>query len=174
MFVAIPLEVQASLTVGVPIGGGFTLQSPVTVRTLPAAELEYDVTLTLVVEGDRYVTDEIVCKRKPGGVLVTSDGMRSIPVAQIVRDAAPHLAGLIMRFTTDEHGQVFGEPLGDWSEDDLTAVAGIYRTAHACGIPPTKAVAEALGLSQSTAAKRVMRARADGLLGKTTSGRAGS
>lgn len=56
--------------------------------------------------------------------------------------------------------------------DALAEVADIYRQAYAAGLSPTRAVAEALSLSPSAAAKRVGRARAAGLLPPTTRGRA--
>jgi hypothetical protein len=54
--------------------------------------------------------------------------------------------------------------------DDLAKVAAIYRAG---GAKPTKAVADALGISVSAAAKRVARAREVGLLEPTVQGRAG-
>jgi hypothetical protein len=54
--------------------------------------------------------------------------------------------------------------------DDLARVAAIYRAG---GTRPTAAVADALNISRSAAAKRVARARAAGLLERTTQGRAG-
>jgi hypothetical protein len=53
----------------------------------------------------------------------------------------------------------------------LTEVAAIYREAWRAGLNPTQAVAEALSLSRSAAAKRVRRARDAGLLPETTRGR---
>ena len=54
--------------------------------------------------------------------------------------------------------------------DDLAHVAEIYRGG---GTKPTKAVAEACGITVSAAGKRVARARKAGLLEMTTQGRAG-
>ncbi len=54
--------------------------------------------------------------------------------------------------------------------DDLARVAVVYRSG---GTKPTKAVADALGISVSAAGKRVARAREAGLLERTTQGRVG-
>jgi hypothetical protein len=51
--------------------------------------------------------------------------------------------------------------------DDFARVAQVYTDAYRAGLPPTKAVAEKFNLSRSGAAKRVARARRDGLLPKT-------
>lgn len=51
-------------------------------------------------------------------------------------------------------------------------VARIYTEAWRKGEPPTKAVAEALGISRSAAAKQVARARALGFIATTERGRA--
>jgi len=58
------------------------------------------------------------------------------------------------------------------SYDDLEQVAAIYRNG---GANPTKAVADALNISRSAAAKRVAKARSPevGLLEPTSQGRAG-
>ena len=53
---------------------------------------------------------------------------------------------------------------------DLAEVATLYRQG---GSKPTHYVAEMLGISDSAAAKRVVKARAAGLLEPTTQGRVG-
>jgi hypothetical protein len=54
-----------------------------------------------------------------------------------------------------------GSPL---AESELEAIAVIYKTAADNGWPVTRAVADAFQISPSTAGKRIMRARAAGLL----------
>jgi hypothetical protein len=49
-------------------------------------------------------------------------------------------------------------------EDMLRNVAEVYRRAWGMGIPVTAAVADAFHIAKSTAAKRIMKARAAGLL----------
>jgi hypothetical protein len=50
------------------------------------------------------------------------------------------------------------------SESELRSVADIYLAAHEARVPVQRAVAEALGVSVSTAAKRIMAARAIGFI----------
>ena len=54
------------------------------------------------------------------------------------------------------------------SDEDLQAVADIYLAAHRARIPVQKAVADALGISVSTAAKRIMASRQQGFITSTT------
>ena len=56
------------------------------------------------------------------------------------------------------------------SDDDLQEVADIYMAAHKARIPVQRAVANAQGITISTAAKRIMAARAKNLI-PTRSGR---
>jgi hypothetical protein len=58
------------------------------------------------------------------------------------------------------------------SEEEIGAAADIYRKAHRGRRPPTKAVAEELGISYPAAVKRVVRARELGMLPATTRGKA--
>jgi hypothetical protein len=58
------------------------------------------------------------------------------------------------------------------SDSELHRVARIYVEAYRNHTPPAKAVAQALGLSPSAAAKRVARCRAAGFLGPAEQGKA--
>lgn len=62
-----------------------------------------------------------------------------------------------------------GTPLP--TDEALAKVAAIYTAAWQEGRPPTKAVAESLGISRSAAAKRVRRARDAGHLPDTRQGK---
>ena len=53
------------------------------------------------------------------------------------------------------------------SHEDLQAVADIYLAAFQARLPVQKAVADALGISVSTAAKRIMAARSRGFITST-------
>ena len=55
----------------------------------------------------------------------------------------------------------------------IADVADIYAKAWTAGAKPTRAVAQALSISQSAAAKRVARARAAGLIPPTMRGKGG-
>ena len=53
------------------------------------------------------------------------------------------------------------------TDDDLLAVAEIYKAAFLARLPVQKAVADALGISVSTATKRIMAARSRGFITST-------
>ena len=60
-----------------------------------------------------------------------------------------------------------------YSLEDLKQVAAVYIEAYKNDMRPTKAVAEAFGLTRDRAAKLVMKCRAAGLLGQTRRGAGG-
>lgn len=67
------------------------------------------------------------------------------------------------------HADVRDTPLGPQrgsaiTDDQLHAVAEAYRQAKNKGVPVTRAVAEAFNISESTAGKRIMKARQQGYL----------
>jgi hypothetical protein len=111
---------------------------------------------------------------------ITASTFRNLPLDKV--------AGLILRdlrSTPDSSyvgpPELYDDLLGTYVEGgrtgrrpltttELATVAAIYRDG---GSQPTKAVADALNISRSAAAKRVVRAREAGLLEPTTQGRAG-
>jgi hypothetical protein len=106
---------------------------------------------------------------------VTADVLRQIPVARLIVRAVGSdvLGGLVrIRETTPGSSAVTPVSVAELPEPIRTAV--IYRTALFVNEPPTAAVAEAAGISQEAAAKRVQRAREAGLLEPTTRGRKGA
>jgi len=82
--------------------------------------------------------------------------------------AQEHIADLDV---AKERVAVFAQRARRWDLDHFKEVARIYTAAYPD--EPTKAVAEALGLTRTTAAKHVARCRELGLLGRTVKGRAG-
>ena len=56
------------------------------------------------------------------------------------------------------------------SDEDLQAVADIHKAAYKARIPVQQAVADALGISVSTAAKRIMAARQRGFISTSLEG----
>ncbi|MGH2975582.1 MAG: hypothetical protein ACRDLL_12035 [Solirubrobacterales bacterium] len=59
------------------------------------------------------------------------------------------------------------------TDDHLSRVAAVYRTAVEQGDPPTQTVADAMYAARSTAGRWVVEARKRGFLGPATKGRAG-
>ena len=154
--------------IGSPIGDGFRLAQEITISG--TLDLPYDVAVDAELEDGRYVVKRLCATRKEGGPPVTTDGLRAVPVARILAHGA---AGTLVKVTPNTAGTEFtAAPVGPW-DDELTQVAGVYRLAYACGLPPTKAVAESFEIPASTAAKKVMKARKAGVLGETTPGQAG-
>lgn len=149
-----------------PIGGGFLLPSDATVE-VDDPEVPYLVKIGVTLEDGRYQCTSIECLRRtktvPHGPPVTSKGLRQLPLQRLVATALTSQAEQLTHrseFITEE-------------SDELLRVAAAYRFAYAIGLPPTKHVAEELGIPGSTATKKVMKAREAGLLGPTTPGKAG-
>ena len=102
---------------------------------------------------------------------LTTRGVREIPVTAIFEEW--------LRFSTitpkppvssELAGPKKGGPL---SRDVLEKVAELYRTALNRGEPPNFYIAREMGISRSTATKRIVRARKESLLGPTTPGKRG-
>jgi len=137
----------------------------------------FDVTALVVYDGERLVVDSLTVSRREGGEPVTGEALRKITIQAMLRDnlrAATRIrggAGADLPAGTVARGQ------GMISEDDadrlrdsgpvpetLAWVARIYRAADVVGDPPTKAVRETFGISQSTAGNWIGRARSAGLI----------
>ena len=113
--------------------------------------------------GRRFVIRKLVCEsdEDPG---ITGWHLRQIPVDRII---ARHL---------NLKGGGRGVPTWDGhvQEDELQAVAMIYKAAYANRMSPVVEVARQFQLSRSTANKKVIAARKAGYLPKTTQGKAGA
>lgn len=107
---------------------------------------------------------------------VTTVGLRSLSVPRLVAEASTFLAGLVQtldrahlegvrRALTESPGRRYGA-------DHFEEVARIYSANLTAGAP-TLAVADALGIKRTAAAKQVAKCRELGLLGPTRQGRAG-
>ncbi len=94
---------------------------------------------------------------------VTRRLLSELPLDKLFRDelaiGAEHLTRMLRnrKGTTAHQGR-------QHSDEDLQAVADIYLSAHQARIPVQRAVADALGISVSTAAKRIMAARRHGFI----------
>lgn len=153
------------------VGGGLFLPIGARIEATDMNELDYDVTLDVELTDGRYECVDLTCSRRPGGPPVTTNGIRSIPIGRLIEQG---IAPYVLHSTPNPHaeGEWVVSPAG-YSDDELVKVAAIYRLAYACGLPPTTAVANALGVTQSVAGNRVMKARRkEGLLDPTTKGKA--
>lgn len=142
-------------------------------RRIEDPALKVDVEVEVGVEGARLVISKLTLHQRPGGPPVTIDILKSLPVARLAAEAAAGgpLSGLHRR-KGNGWAPARAEDLAELSEAEQAAV--IYRAAYFAGLPPTAAVAEALGITNDMAAKRVQAARLAGLLEPTTKGRKGT
>lgn len=103
---------------------------------------------------------------------VTADAIRALPLGTILADMRVDFAWEAnLRGVEGDPRQavreaaVKGPRSGQALDDDVIAeVSKVYRRAWLIGRPVTEAVAEHFSISRSAAAKRIMRARAAGLL----------
>jgi hypothetical protein len=135
--------------------------------TAEATGLPYRVEVDAELRGGRYEATAIRVERKAGGPEVTGEGLRTVPVREIVtRGAAEVVSSLLANPAPDLFKRV--------NDDALRLVADVYRYGVAAGRPPTQHVAEHLFSGvRSTAARWVMRAREGGFLGPAQTGRPG-
>jgi hypothetical protein len=124
---------------------------------------------------------------------ITATLFRQLPVASLIEDAAKSYAQMASHVARGGKGsnpkaKTPGRRMAKafdkratrktgaerhWTRERLETVAAIYRDALARKSPPTQAVAEAIPISHSMAAKLVRRCRDEGLLGETGQGKAG-
>jgi hypothetical protein len=131
-------------------------------------DLPCDVELVAAVENGTYVVSEVHCSRKRRGREVTGEAIRAVPIARILTLGA-------MAANSGLHPSPDAAEIRDQgpTEDSLHVVAFIYRLAHMVRDPPTRAVASAIGLPYSTAARWVQQARQAGFLRPAERGRPG-
>jgi hypothetical protein len=168
----------------IPLGRGLAGWSPF---TWPAEEgLPYRLELRVVYEDGRFVVDQLAVKRREGGPPVTTEGLREVPIAALLRLA---VESNIMHVGPTEHDGhtsswklTWASPLalserakggGGPSDEDLRTVAALYQVAYATGQAPTRLVMNRLDLPRSTASRWVRMARDRGLLGPATPRKAG-
>jgi hypothetical protein len=127
-----------------------------------------DVELVAEVENGTYVVSEVRCTRRRGGPEVTGEAIRAVPIHRILTRGAIDANGGL-------HPGPGVEEIRDQgpTEDSLHVVAYIYRLAHMVGDPPTRAVASAIGVPYSTAARWVQQARQAKFLRPADRGRPG-
>lgn len=153
--------------------------------------LRASVELSIAIESGRIVCERFVMTREPGGPPVTTLELRSVPVAALLELSAKRRivakgrsVGIVP--TNDESREVGNRadkvirqlrpskrPRGDRGEV-LREVSALYREALARKDPaPRKAIGLEMGLSPGYVAQLLSEARAKGILGPATAGRAG-
>lgn len=122
---------------------------------------KWDVTLTTkLINGRREIVSVKIetTDSKP----VSRKALSSISLEEILRDELavklPALSRVLgKREKTSRQGRAH-------SDDDLREVANIYMAAYMARVPVQRAVANAQGISVSTAVKRIMAARKAGMI----------
>ena len=123
-------------------------------------------------KGRRYPIGVTVRSADKNKAELTTSELRSIPFATIFEEWLKQSSIKRTAPTVDPKvaGPLKGGPL---PIEVLEKVAELYRAALDRGVPPNAFVAQQLGISNSTATKRIVRARQQGLLGPTTPGKRG-
>lgn len=147
--------------------------------------------LDIAIEEGRPVCTALRVDR-PNGAPVTSTLLRSLPLQRYIEEAT---AAALLEYETTSGVTTFSPPpIGSdfdahvdavrgtrrqprrgipITDDDLRAVADIYRRALERGKHPTAAVMAAHHVARATASRWIARARARGYLGKATPRKAG-
>jgi len=143
---------------------------------------DYVVEVRVGVVDGRLAADEVKVTRLEGGAPVTSERLRSIPVAGLVRYAAATVHHVVQRHDNGAMTVAPAWPQEDewadvtWGLNDetLRIVARIYRVAYLLGDAPTKKVQIMLDQPRSTVGRWIAAARQRGFLSESRgAGKAG-
>ena len=154
-------------------GTGLTVPSRIEdVEIVDDPSIPYDATLTIEFQESRYVCTSMTLKQRKGGPPVTSQGLRTIPVASLIRPIVQGKVWLLHE-ESPSPGVIIREP-GSAADlpnakrrrrqpgEDVHAAAVVYAVAAITGQPPTKAVSDELGIPLGTARRLVAQALAAG------------
>ncbi len=162
----------------VPIAPGLVAPSRqvATVEDVNGYDVRLEVVVVSVADGraGRFECDTVSVMRREGGPAVTTEALRGVPVAHLVKQVG---AGSVLvvsslgehelvaddRSLSDEMVQRFKQ--SGPTDDALWWVGYVYRLACAIGSPPTKLVEQWMELPRSTAGRWVAAARDRGFLG---------
>ncbi len=162
------------------IGDGTSVRRPDAVLTRWSAKGEPEVEVVLEwkpIKGRDEVVMILILS--PGfRTPLTAADLRSIPFSIIENQERSRISEKSTKSNIERdllspeatRGAHSGKPLTD---NDLQLVADLYREAHRTGCAIHRYVAEHLGVSESTAGKRVVAARREGFLGAALGTRAG-
>jgi hypothetical protein len=156
-------------------GTGLRVPTPIEdVEIIDDPSIPYDATLTIELQESRYVCTSMTLRQRQGGPPVTSQGLRAIPVASLIRPIVQGKVWLLHEESpspgviTREPGTATDLPSAKRRRrrpgEDVDAAAEVYAVAAITGQPPTKAVADELDIPLGTARRLVAQARASGYL----------
>jgi hypothetical protein len=97
---------------------------------------------------------------------VSRRALRDVPLEELFGDAIAVDSAKLSRMLRQRQKPTSNQGR-QHSDDDLRVIATIYHAAHNARIPVQQAVADAQGVSVSTAAKRIMAARSRGFITST-------
>jgi hypothetical protein len=174
-------NISSRVDVGDQVAVGADLYAPSRQEDIPA-----DIAAVLVLDGRRYVVEELRITRQDDGPPITSELIRKIPVHAIIRstaslavelrparafDGRPDLQLAVLRAGIEDMIVRTVEDLA-LSPDDrkrlvaagptdetLLWVARVYILAELAGDPPAKVVRETFGVPTSTAGYWIRRAK---------------
>lgn len=152
------------------IGDGLLTPLRFTVPMEDEPGCPYDIDLTIEIDNRRPMCRELTVRAREGGEAVTTVGLRTIRLRELVAVATASRTLSISE--TDDGGWVISPPdhhefmgayavASDAPDRDLAAIARVYTEAVESG-QPTEAVRAAFNVSKSTAQRRVREARAAG------------
>jgi hypothetical protein len=161
----------------IQLAPGLAAESPIRLEVTDWEGFDLELLVAAVPGQDdragRFVCEALTVRQRAGGLPVTSEVLRGVPVATLIRGVGSRYWQTVdvgeqqISFTdarlTDEIAARLREQ-GPTSES-LTWVARAYRLALVLGDSPTQAVEQGLGLPRSTAGRWVALARQQGLLG---------
>ncbi|GAA4053778.1 hypothetical protein [Agromyces indicus] len=135
------------------------------VRDDPAVEHDVDIDAEFSVWELRYEVKRLEAFQRPEGGAITSESLRRLPVQRLLQlgiDLAVSLdAGGVLNTSDQELADIARHGPTDYT---LLWVARLYTIAHVRFDPPTKTVAERLGITHRTATYWVKLARDRGVL----------
>jgi len=117
------------------LGDGLFFNSETVVQT---RQWDHDIDIYIGVDQGRLVAERLDIRRNESGKPVTTETLRSLPLASLVRYGAGgvHYGEWGSAWPTEEEGQCVARHGLD--DETLRIVARVYRVAFLLGDPPTK------------------------------------
>lgn len=155
------------------LGPGLTVWRRVK-HTVDREDFPFVVRLVAALDNGRMVVESFTLERHAGGPPVTGEALRSVRVAQFLRDAVWDAA--VDDLDEEVASLMQSDPAtitaGGKTDEALKAVSLAYRLAFVRGDSPRHAVMEMLGVSRATATRWVTAAVERGLLDASVARRA--